>query len=242
MVCVLLMGRRLGTPISGDALHSCIFAEKQFHNGMKLDKFRRYLPVLASVFISGSVYAGDAYEVVGSSLKVGSSKNCSLDREPRYAVESFDKSAVMLSETSYVDRHQLDHCRSGEGIHVLSIPSGVGVLSDINVSKRIYVALDFVSTQPFTYLATVARVGTSRNLVSVKGAYVVGRKISELKKTAFGSSGDAGAAIISPDGRYVAPTGQMDCSQESYPGVWDIKNNRRVVTKDDACTEFFKQK
>ncbi|UXU91937.1 hypothetical protein [Burkholderia sp. S-53] len=208
---------------------------------MKMDKFRRHLLVLASSFIAGSVYAGDAYEVVGASLKVGSSKICSLDREPRYAVESFDKSAVMLSETSYVDKHQLDHCRAGEGVHVLSIPSGVGVLSDINVSKGIYVALDFVNAQPFTYLATVARVGTSRNLVSVKGAYVVGRKISELKKTAFGG-GDAGAAIISPDGRYVAPTGRMDCSQESYPGVWDIENNRRVVTTDDACVALFKQK
>lgn len=204
-----------------------------------MDKFRRYLLVLASFFIAGGVSAGDTYEVVGSSLKVGGSKICSLDREPRYAVESFDKSAVMLSETNYVDKHQLDHCRVGEEVHVLSIPSGVGVLSDINVSKGIYVALDFVKTQTFAYLATVARVGTSRNLVSVKGAYVVGRKISELKEAAFGGSGDAGAAITSPDGRYVAPTGQMDCSQESYPGVWDVENNRQVVAADDTCVAFF---
>ncbi|MGY4728476.1 hypothetical protein [Burkholderia pyrrocinia] len=238
MVRVLLMG----APIGATPCIRAFLPNKQFHNGMKMDKFRRHLLVLAPFFVAGGVSAGDAYEVVGSSLKVGSSKICLLDREPRYAVESFDKSAVMLSETSYVDKHQLDHCRAEEGIHVLSIPSGVGVLSDINVSKGIYVALDFVSTQPFTYLATVARVGTSRNLVSVKGAYVVGRKINELKKTAFGGSGDAGVAIISPDGRYVAPTGQMDCSQESYPGVWDVKNNRRVVTTDDTCVALFKQK
>ncbi|WP_157126872.1 hypothetical protein [Burkholderia metallica] len=204
-------------------------------------EFRRSLSVLICFFVAGNVYADDAYEVVGYSLKIGDSKICSLDIQPRYAIESFDKSAVMLSEVTYVDKRQLDHCRVGEMVRVLSIPSGVGVLSDINVSKGIYVALDFVSVRPFLYLATVSRVGTSKNLVSVKGAYVVGRKIGELRKEAFNSSGDAGGSIISPDGRYVAPTGAMDCSQTSYPGVWDIKNNRRVVAEDVACAELFKK-
>ncbi|WP_126283219.1 hypothetical protein [Burkholderia stagnalis] len=198
------------------------------------------LLVPASIFLAESVYADETYEVVGFSLKMDDSRTCLRDKKPRYAVESFDKSAVMFSETNYVGKYQIDHCQIGQVVHVLSIPSGGGVLSDINLSKGIYVSLDFVGAQPFVYLATVARIGTSRNLVSVKGAYVAGRKISELKKTAFGGSGDAGTAIISLDGRYVAPTGQMDCSQESYPGVWGVQNNRRVVTSDDTCTALFK--
>ncbi|MDN7929663.1 hypothetical protein QZM52_00020 [Burkholderia metallica] len=204
-------------------------------------KFGRGLSVLILSFAAWNVYADNFYEVIGASLKIDDSKICSLDRVPRYAVESFDKSAIMLSEAMYVDKRQLDHCRAGEVVRVLSIPAGVGVLSDINVSKGVYVALDFVSVRPFFYLVTVARVGTSKNLVSVKGAYVVGRKIGELRKEAFNSSGDAGGSIISPDGRYVAPTGAMDCSQTSYPGVWDIKNNRRVVAEDVACAELFKK-
>lgn len=181
----------------------------------------------------------ESYEVVGASVKVGESKVCLLDREPRYAIESFDKSAVMLSETDYVDRRELDHCRTGEAVRVLSISSGVGVLSDINISKGVYVALDFVDVRPFAYLATVAHVGSSKNLVSVKGSYVAGRKISELRGAAFNSGGEAGTSIISPDGRYVSPNGEMDCSKTSYPGVWDIKNNRRVVVEDDVCTALF---
>jgi len=146
----------------------------------------------------------------------------------------------MVSETGYVAKQELSNCQTGRAIHVLSIPSNVGVLSDINLSKGIYVALDFVSAQPFAYLATVARIGMSRNLVSVKGAYVQGQKLSELRKAAFIGNGEAGTAIISPDGRYVAPTGQMDCSQDVYPGVWDIYRNRRVTASDDVCSALFK--
>lgn len=211
-----------------------------FREDLKMPGIGWNLFVLASTLVSGTAYAENTYEVAGSSVKVDSSRICLLDKISIYAVESFDKSAVMVSETGYVAAQDLMHCQIGRAVHVLSIPSNVGVLSDINLSKGIYVALDFVSAQPFTYLATVAHIGTSRNLVSVNGAYVAGRKLSELRKSAFGGSGDAGTAIISPDGRYVAPTGQMDCSQDAYPGVWDVQGNRRVVATDDACAALFK--
>lgn len=198
------------------------------------------LTVLASVFVAEPSFADDTYEVTGSSLKIDNSRTCLLDKPPLYAVESFDKSAVMVSENGYVAKQELVNCKDGRAVHVLSIPANVGVLSDINLSKGIYVALDFVSAQPFTYLATVAHIGTSQNLVSVSGAYIAGRKLSELRKSAFSGSGEAGTAIISPDGRYVAPTGQIDCSQGAYPGVWDVQNNRRVVATDDACAALFK--
>ncbi|CAG4893520.1 hypothetical protein [Paraburkholderia gardini] len=200
------------------------------------------LAVLASVFFVGTAYADDTYEVVGSTLKVNSSRMCLLDKPPLYAVESFDKSAVMVSETGYVAKQELADCQAGRPVYVHSIPSNVGVLSDINLSKSIYVALDFVGARPFIYLATVARIGTSRNLVSVKGAYVAGRKLSDLRKSAFGGSGEAGTAIISPNGRYVAPSGQMDCSEYAYPGVWDVQDNRRIVATDTACAALFKYK
>lgn len=193
-----------------------------------------------SFFISSLTFADNTYEARGFSLKISSSKTCLLDKVPLYAVESHDKSAVMLSETGYVVKEELDNCEVGRAVHVLSIPSNVGFLSDINLSKNIYVALDFVTTQPFSYLATVARIGSSRNLVTVNGAYVAGKKLSELKKFAFGGSGDAGTSIIAPSGRYVAPNGQMDCGESAYPGVWDIQKNQRVVATDDVCAALFK--
>lgn len=184
--------------------------------------------------------ADESYEVVSSSLKFGNGYVCLLDRSPRYAVESYDKSAVMVSETGYVLKQDLRQCKTRNAVHVFSIPSNVGVLSDINILKNFYVALDFVSTQPVAYLATVARVGSSRNLVSINGAYLAGKRIGDLRKFAFGSSGEAGASIISPDGRFVAPDGHIDCTEDAYPGVWDIQKNRRVKATDDACVAFFK--
>ncbi|MBR7977460.1 hypothetical protein KDX01_30670 [Burkholderia vietnamiensis] len=216
-----------------------VLSRMLFRRNKGAGKFIRSVLALTFVFIAGGTYASDAYEVVETSLKVGDLKVCLLDKKPRYAIESFDGSAVMLSETDYVDKRRLDKCRAGEAVHVLSIPSNVGVLADINILKGMYVSLDFVGAHPFTYLATVARIGTSKNIVSVRGAYVVGQKISELRGAAFSSSGDAGSAIISPDGRYVAPTGEMNCEKSAYPGVWDIRSNRRVVAAKDACVRLF---
>lgn len=186
------------------------------------------------------VFADESYEVIGSSLRLDTGHVCLLDKSPRFAVESYDKSAVMVSETGYVLRQDLLHCQGEHAIHVFSIPSNVGVLSDINISKGIYVALDFISTQPMAYLATVARVGSSRNIVSIDGAYLAGKKLRDLQKFGFGSSGDAGTSIISPDGRFVAPDGQIDCAEDAYPGVWDIRRNRRVKATDNACNALFR--
>jgi hypothetical protein len=195
--------------------------------------------LLILVFYAGLVFADEPYEVIGSSLKLGSGHLCLLDKPPRYAVESYDKSAVMVSETEYILTRDLFRCQAEHAVRVFSIPSNVGMLSDINISKGIYVALDFISTQPTAYLATVARVGSSQNLVSVNGAYLANKKIDDLKKFAFGGNGEAGTSVISLDGRFVAPDGRVDCTEDAYPGVWDIQANRRVKTTDDGCAVLF---
>jgi hypothetical protein len=196
--------------------------------------------LLFFLFFEGSAFADYEYEMRRSSLSVDNNHVCLLDKTPRYAVESYDKSAVMVSETGYVLRRDLLRCQSGRAVHVHLIPSNVGVLSDVNVSKNVYVALDFVSVRPMVYLATVAHMGSSKNLVSIHGAYPSGTRPSELTKFAFGGSGNAGTSIISPDGRFVAPDGQIDCTDDAYPGVWDIQRNRRVKNSDDNCAGLFK--
>ncbi|SFU24781.1 hypothetical protein SAMN05192563_102991 [Paraburkholderia aspalathi] len=145
----------------------------------------------------------------------------------------------MVSERGYVVVSDLKVCRSGAPVHVSEIPNGVGFLSDINVAKGVYVALDFVSTQPTLYLATVAKIGSKKNMVTLGGAYTGGKGVSQLKRAAFSASGDAGSSVISPDGRYVAPNGQLDCGEDAYPGVWDIQKNKRVAMDGDACNALF---
>jgi len=194
---------------------------------------------LCSLLCVRPVLAIESYSVIDSSLKLGNDRVCLLDKKPKYAIESYDNSAILISQTDYVVKQDLVQCQVDRKVHVFSIPSNVGVLSDINISKGIYVALDFVSTQPFLYLATVARVGSSKNLVSIRGAYITGMRPRELRRFAFGGSGDAGMSIISPDGKFVAPDGKIDCTDGAYPGVWSVEGNRRVLTSDDACSALF---
>jgi hypothetical protein len=175
------------------------------------------------------------FNIVGS----GPTRSCKLDAIPSYAATSYDQSAIMVSARGYVKRKDLDNCISGHPVHVYSIPAHVGFLSDINLSKGVYISLDFVSVRPFLYLATVSYIGASKNLVTLDGAYVSGRPMSQLQERAFNTSGEAGASKISKDGRYVAPDGAVSCADNNYPGVWDITNNKRVVLDDDSCSALF---
>ncbi|WP_167378503.1 hypothetical protein [Paraburkholderia aspalathi] len=189
-----------------------------------------------------TAYADDSFTIAGKSINAvidGQSRQCALDITPSYAVESADGGALMVSERGYVVVSDLKVCRSGAPVHVSEIPNGVGFLSDINVAKGVYVALDFVSTQPTLYLATVAKIGSKKNMVTLGGAYTGGKGVSQLKRAAFSASGDAGSSVISPDGRYVAPNGQLDCGEDAYPGVWDIQKNKRVAMDGDACNALF---
>ncbi|RAR48284.1 hypothetical protein C7401_15236 [Paraburkholderia unamae] len=199
---------------------------------------------VASAAYTQTSFADDSLSTSGKFVDAsidGKQIHCSLDISPTYAVQSTDGQSIMVSDRGYVLKSDLKNCQAGSNLHVKNIPDGVGFLSDINVPQGIYISLDFVSTQPMLYLATVAKIGTKRNLINLDGAYIVGKSINQLKKAAFSTSGDAGSSIISPDGRYVAADGQIDCSQDAYPGVWDVSKNSRVFADTDACNALFKQ-
>ncbi|WP_157661426.1 hypothetical protein [Burkholderia ubonensis] len=101
----------------------------------------------------------------------GVTRSCTLDIKPIYAVASYDRSAVIVSERGYVKKDDLDNCQPGMSVRVHFIPGRVGFLLDINLRKNIYVTLDFVNNRPFLYLATVAHVGSSKNIVMLNGAF-----------------------------------------------------------------------
>ena len=185
------------------------------------------------------------YNVDGVDIKIVENDRvrfCKLDAPAVYAIESFDKSAVIVSERGFVSINLLEGCTTGKSVHVSFIPKGVGVLADVNVIKQLYISLDFVNVQPFLYLATVSTLGSRKNRITLHGANLPRQSRFIQKKYAFGGQAAAGSAAISPDGRFVAPTGELTCTSDAYPGVWDIKNNRRVFTNDASCAELFKRK
>ncbi|WP_157768120.1 hypothetical protein [Burkholderia ambifaria] len=192
------------------------------------------VPALADTGKAKFRASGNRIEILNNDGRM-----CVLDQQPSTAVESFDGSAVIISERGYVEKDDLDRCVPNVMVHVSTIPRNVGVLADINLGAKLYVAVDFVTVRPMRYLATVARLDSVKNLVTINGAYLDGQSLSKLQRYAFGSSGEAGSAVISPDGRYVAPAGQIDCSEDASPGVWDIEGNIKVITGEQSCNKLF---
>ncbi|WP_157651078.1 hypothetical protein [Burkholderia ubonensis] len=198
--------------------------------------------LINGLFFFKIVSAAESYKITGKEMEIvnsGATRSCTLDTKPIYAVASYDRSAVIVSEQGYVKKNDLDNCQPGIPVRVHFIPDRVGFLSDINLRKNIYVALDFVNTRPFLYLATVAHVGSSKNIVMLNGAYISGKPLSQLRMHAFNASGEAGASLISPDGRYVAPDGVVSCTDDAFPGVWDIEKNKKVVLNENSCSALF---
>lgn len=186
--------------------------------------------------------ATESCEVTGKEIRMvnsGVTRSCTLDIKPIYAVASYDRSAVIVSERGCVKKDDLDNCQPGISVRLHFIPGRIEFLSDINLQKNIYVVLDFVNTWPFIYLATVAHVGSSKNIVMLNGACISGKPLSWPRMRAFNASGEAGASLISPDGRYVAPDGAVSCTDDAFPGVWDIENNKKVVLNENSCSALF---
>jgi hypothetical protein len=172
-------------------------------------------------------------------------KKCYISQKIDRAKLSTDHSALIVSYNSYISTEKLKNCQSSKKIKTEKIPGKTGFLVDINLDRKIYISLDFVSTQPMLYLATVARLGSSKNLVTLPGTYVSSDSLKRQQQKAFAYSEDTeNSPRISKNGRYVSVDGQMDCAENSYPGVWDIQENKKVIIFDNStyekCNYLFK--
>lgn len=159
----------------------------------------------------------------------GERKICELNTEVTRIILSFDQKTLIFSENGYLRVEDLLACKIKQ-VPVNLIPEKTGLLVDFNLNTGIYIALIFVSTQPLSYVAYIGKKGTSKNLVDLPGAYRTGKKIEKMQQEAFIYSDDLTyRPKISISGKYAAPDGEANCSPQSYPGVWNIEKNRKVI-------------
>nr|WP_147308969.1 hypothetical protein [Cupriavidus taiwanensis] len=169
---------------------------------------------------------------------------CRFRQKVDFASPSFDGSALIVSAYEYVSVKELLLCDRNP-VNLKRIPSNVGSLVDVNLPHGVYLTVDLISISPLSFLATVARIGDSQSILDIPGSYNPSLPLRKLQEYGFSYDESRARGKISPDGNYVAPNGEIDCSVHAYPGIWDIKGNRRVrVPKsvdaqgDDAGREW----
>ena len=208
------------------------------------------------LLLCGSAIGRVIYEVGNGNIEVvlkdgdtkKTVKTCKLRNRAEDATLSSDGLALIVSSTEYVLTRELDACTGEHSIQAYKIPEKAGTLVDINLTRKIYVALDFVSTQPLLYAATVAKIGSTRNLVTLPGAYVQSWPLKKLQRHGFQEGPEYRLPRISLDGRYVAVSGEVRCDEDAFPGVWEVERNRKVVLgrkkyseaeRDAECKRLF---
>ena len=139
---------------------------------------------------------------------------------------NYEQTAFILADVEYLAIEDLMLC--SKSTKVRTVPEGAGGIADINLKHGVYVALDIVSDRPSQYLATVAKIDSIKPLILLPGAYYSQQSINKLRRYAFTYSDQA---KISPDGRYVAVNGSIDCQSAATVGVWDLLTKKRVILK-----------
>jgi hypothetical protein len=190
-----------------------------------------------NVLSQGKPVGGSRYEITGSKIIVragGEEHLCSVSEMPVDAKLSSDESALIVSGTAYIPTTKRSACDEKEILHPTIAAPHVGFLSDVNLRAGLYTSLMPVAVNPLSFVAVVAHLGSDKNIVTLPGSYRSNVSSSKLRVEGLVNA----EPVISFNGRYVAPR-EIDCRPSAYPGVWDIKKNKRLVVDDESCSALF---
>ncbi len=140
-----------------------------------------------------------------------------------------DKKAVLLANTySYLYLDDILHC-NGKDISLYQVPvpdpPHGGSVIDMNFDKKIYLAVVLEDVRSQRYTAVVAHFGSSKNLIKAVG-FTTNQMVDSYSSFPLDDAGYGGK--ISLNGKYIFPD-ELDCTEEVFPGVWDIENNKKVI-------------
>lgn len=161
-----------------------------------------------------------------------------------------DKKAILLANTqSYLYVDEVTNCQEGGvSLHKVPVPnsSPFGTVIDLNFEKKIYLSVVLEDIRTLAFSAIIAKFDSNKNIINAKG-FENNQTITENNSFYLeGTSGGYGGKI-SLNGKYVFPV-NLDCSADSFPGVWDLENKKRVVfsshknnsiTIDEKCHKLF---
>lgn len=165
------------------------------------------------------------------------------------------KGAGMISLTSdeigillypgknYLKTSEVLHCDSNP-IKLYSIPDfdgNIDSIVDVNFEKKTFLSLYLIDIDSSSYQAKVSYFGDKNNLLTGKGFWSDMVKKVNATDEAFPVTDDFYIGKISANGMYVAPN-DLDCSVNSFPGVWDIVKKKKVIFTEGKGNEIIESK
>ena len=141
------------------------------------------------------------------------------------AITNDEKGILIYQTNKYLSTDELMQCNAS-GIELHTIPQSDEwryTIIDINFKKRLALLVVLEDVRRSTYTAIVSNFDSNKNLLSGPGFFS-----GKSSDTPFGTGGGWYGGKISLDGKYAAPS-DLDCSVDSFPGLWDIRKNKRVV-------------
>jgi len=115
----------------------------------------------------------------------------------------------------------------------------LSTLVDVNFDKKFILALVPIDAQSGAHQAIISSFDGKKNVISGKGFWNPRAKEVSISDDTFIITDDFYIGKISTNGMYVAPN-DLDCSVNSFPGVWNIAKKMKVIfseDKDDAVID-----
>jgi hypothetical protein len=189
--------------------------------------------------------------IIVNDLSIGRTTKCKI----RNWDSRINKGAGMISLTSdrkgvllypgkkYLKVSEVLNCNENS-IVLNSIPDTDGELDsvvDVNFNKKVFLSLYLIDISSNAYQAKLSRFGDKQNLLKGKGFWNEANKDVNLEDDAFPVTDEFYYGKISSNGQYVAPN-DLDCTVNSFPGVWDIESKMKVAFLEDKDDEVIDHK
>lgn len=110
---------------------------------------------------------------------------------------------------------------------------------DVNFNKKLILATIPINAQHGTYQSVISYFGGKDNVLSGLGFWDGVKEDVDEQKDTFSVGDSIYLGKISSNGKYVA-SNDLDCSADSFPGVWDVAKKMKFVfptDKDNSVVE-----
>lgn len=196
---------------------------------------------------AGNVIVHDQKSNANYSCKLNGWDDSLLSGAGNISLTSDHVGVLIASNNEYLVVDDIINCKE-KSISIHSIQyfdEDISSIIDVNFEKKIVLALVVIDAHLREYQAIVSKFNGNENLLSGKGFWS-NTKNEPDNDSLFYPGRTIYHGKISANGKYVAPN-DLDCTEDSFPGVWDIERKTKVAfleDKDDAvidrkCKQLF---